>query len=208
MPRYTNDSLIVDELEASGRIKIGADVEYTVDQFRYLRLPAYEFTIQTPWPTVLLAPGAANGRPIRVTLSGATEDAFFTKPLRLPFHVSFNTAYVISRHPGAMSNKSELSFRRINPGGDTKIGGTTYVPHWGDTVHMTTISLTGAGTQVDTQLTVDPVDENDFEFYELDFRMLWDSTLASGAQQHYFYGIILKYWHESSNVGRYLREST
>lgn len=215
MPKYTGQSLQVDTLIAGDNIGANGDViaggggsgdfKYAVSTYRYLRVHAYDCKVLTSHPVVYPAPAVETGRPIRVELAGATEDAYFYKHLRLPAGVLLSGVSIVHRSPGVESNRSSLYVRRIDPTADTSWH-ASFVTHSGDAKVVTNKAI--AGLNFDTQLSADPVSASEFQMVELEFKTLWDTTVA-GTQYHWFYGFIVKYRFDTSGpLGTTFRERT
>jgi len=80
------------------------------------------------------------------------------------------------------------------------------VTHSGDAKVVTNKVI--AGLNFDTQLSADPVSASEFQMVELEFKTLWDTTVA-GTQYHWFYGFIVKYRFDTSGpLGTTFRERT
>jgi hypothetical protein len=213
MPRYTQGALVVDTLQASGDVSSDVDAiamgdfKYGANKYRYLRIPAYSCKLLTPQTVTYPSPASVAGRPIYVTFTGATHEAFFYKQINLPFGAQVQMVSIIHRQPGTNDN-STITTRRINPTGDTQLQGLT-VTHTGDAVALSNFSSQLSGSEeIDDQLTSDPSVASDFYMIELEFKMKYDSVLG-GSQDHYFYGFILKYMISSlGGAGAVLRERT
>lgn len=196
MPRLTGSSLSVDN------IKVDSDVKYNQPQDRYLRVAAYDCTVLS---SHTISRPVTDGRPVRAQLSGATEDAYYIKQIQLPFGVLLHTLYVIHNEPGTETARSTITIRRINPTGDTVLG-TQSIAHSNSSIVLDDYSIL-LGSHYDNQLTATPTMAADFYMIDLEFKQLWD-TVVGGAQNHDFYGFILKYRHDPSGSVGVLRERT
>ncbi len=203
MPKYTNNSLQVDQFTAdqANVVKsVASDGFYfNSGRARYQRIHAYECPLLLSSGLVASHPVSTAGRPVTVAMSNPGDTATYNMFPRVPLGCQLNMIWVLFRTPGTETGTDTLVTRTLNVGGEAQLSGFT-VAHSNNVTNYAGRVI----NHTDAQITSDPAATSDFTWYQIEYKQGYDAT-AGGGQVFYFWGFILKYTLLTTTQ---LREST